>query len=228
MRKFLFCVCVILVLVSVTLLIFQSGIEQALANQAASEVDAAMVAASQESLNEPEDLEESAETIQEALQEPDDEGQVVEEEFDDSQFCHPPHTKDGVGGAGGFITDDPYDLELLARAIYAEAGGDDCSDETRIMVGNVILNRMNDPRYPDTMEEVLTQPLQYNIFDKTGVVWKDRASNPEEKDAVERAYRCAERVLLGEKLLPDDVIFQSEDIQGTEIVVYQDGMYFCR
>ena len=86
----------------------------------------------------------------------------------------------------------------------------------------------NDPRYPDTMEEVLTQPLQYNVFDRTGVVWKDRASNPEEKDAVERAYRCAERVLLGEKLLPDDVIFQSENIQGTEIVVYQDGMYFCR
>lgn len=220
MRKFLFCACVILVLISVTLLIFQSGIEQALANQAESEVDATMAAASQESLNEPEEPEE---TIQEAPQEADD-----EEAFDDSQFCHPPHTKDGVGGNGGFITDDPYDLELLARAIYAEAGGDDCSDETRIMVGNVILNRMNDPRYPDTMEEVLTQPLQYNTFDKTGVVWKDRASDPDERDAVERAYQCAERVLLGEKLLPDDVIFQSEYIQGTEIVAHQDGIYFCR
>lgn len=226
MRKFLFCACVILVLISVTLLIFQSGIEQALANQAASEVDATMAAASQESLNEPEDPEdpeEPEETIQEAPQEADD-----EEAFDDSQFCHPPHTKDGVGGNGGFITDDPYDLELLARAIYAEAGGDDCSDETRIMVGNVILNRMKDPRYPDTMEEVLTQPLQYNTFDKTGVVWKDRASDPDERDAVERAYQCAERVLLGEKLLPDDVIFQSEYIQGTEIVAHQDGIYFCR
>lgn len=220
MRKFLFCACVILVLISVTLLIFQSGIEQALANQAESEVDATMAAASQESLNEPEEPEE---TVQEAPQEADD-----EEAFDDSQFCHPPHTKDGVGGNGGFITDDPYDLELLARAIYAEAGGDDCSDETRIMVGNVILNRMNDPRYPDTMEEVLTQPLQYNTFDKTGVVWKDRASDPDERDAVERAYQCAERVLLGEKLLPDDVIFQSEYIQGTEIVAHQDGIYFCR
>ncbi len=220
MRKFLFCACVILVLISVTLLIFQSGIEQALANQAESEVDATMAAASQESLNEPEEPEE---TVQEAPQEADD-----EEAFDDSQFCHPPHTKDGVGGNGGFITDDPYDLELLARAIYAEAGGDDCSDETRIMVGNVILNRMNDPRYPDTMEEVLTQPLQYNTFDKTGVVWKDRASDPDERDAVERAYQCAERVLLGEKLLPDDVIFQSEYIQGTEIVTHQDGIYFCR
>ena len=228
MRKFLFCACVILVLISVTLLIFQSGIEQALANQAASEVDATMAAASYNMASEENrpvtpSSEEPEETVQEAPQEADD-----EEAFDDSQFCHPPHTKDGVGGNGGFITDDPYDLELLARAIYAEAGGDDCSDETRIMVGNVILNRMKDPRYPDTMEEVLTQPLQYNTFDKTGVVWKDRASDPDERDAVERAYQCAERVLLGEKLLPDDVIFQSEYIQGTEIVAHQDGIYFCR
>lgn len=213
MRKFLFGVCTILTLLSVTLLIFQDDIEAALSIQAESDARPELFEVPQER------QEMSDETVS-----PDEE----DHDPDTYQFCHPPHTKDGVGGAGGFITDDPYDLELLARAIYAEAGGDECSDETRVMVGNVILNRMNDPRYPDTIEEVLTQPLQYNTFDKTGVIWKDRASEPDEKDAVERAYRCAERVLLGEKLLPDDVIFQSEYIQGTEIVVYQDGMYFCR
>lgn len=213
MRKFLFCVCTILTLLSVTLLIFRDDIEATLSTQAESDARPALIEEQQER------QETSNETVPTEEEEPD---------LDTYQFCHPPHTKDGVGGAGGFITDDPYDLELLARAIYAEAGGDECSDETRVMVGNVILNRMNDPRYPDTMEEVLTQPLQYNTFDKTGVIWKDRSSDPDEKDAVERAYRCAERVLLGEKLLPDDVIFQSEYIQGTEIVVYQDGIYFCR
>ncbi len=220
MRKFLFCACIILTLLSVTLLIFQDDIETAISNIQA-EPDARQETA-EESM-EDQEMQERQE-ISEPAAPADDE----EPESDTYQFCHPPHTKDGIGGAGGFITDDPYDLELLARAIYAEAGGDECSDETRIMVGNVILNRMKDPRYPDTMEEVLTQPLQYNTFDKTGVVWKDRASEPDEKDAVERAYRCAERVLLGEKLLPDDVIFQSEYIQGTEIVAHQDGMYFCR
>lgn len=219
MRKFLFCACTILTLLSVTMLIFQNEIEAAISIQAESDARSETPEELQEE-HEPQEHQETSGPTAPADEE--------EAETDTYQFCHPPHTKDGIGGAGGFITDDPYDLELLARAIYAEAGGDECSDETRIMVGNVILNRMNDPRYPDTMEEVLTQPLQYNTFDKTGVVWKDRASDPDEKDAVERAYRCAERVLLGEKLLPDDVIFQSEYIQGTEIVAHQDGMYFCR
>lgn len=87
---------------------------------------------------------------------------------------------------------------------------------------------MNCDWYPDTMESVLTQYRQYNTFYWTGVIWNERASNPSEKEAVERAYKCAERVLLGERLLPEDVVFQSEYIQGTEIVAYQDGIYFCR
>ena len=223
MRKFLFCVCVILVLTSITMMIFQRDIEQALANKAESKINTEMPITAQENLNEQENPEDTAPLTQEEQQETD-----TETEPDYSQFCTPPHTKDGIGGAGGFIVDDPQCLELLARAIYAEAGGDDCSDETRIMVGNVILNRMRCEWYPDTMEAVLTQKRQYNTFYWTGVIWKERASNPSEKEAVERAYKCAERVLLGERLLPEDVVFQSEYIQGTEIVAYQDGIYFCR
>ena len=223
MRKFLFCVCVILVLTSITMMIFQRDIEQALANKAESKINTEMPITAQENLNELENPEDTAPPTQEEQQEPD-----TETEPDYSQFCNPPHTKDGIGGAGGFIVDDPQCLELLARAIYAEAGGDDCSDETRIMVGNVILNRMRCEWYPDTMEAVLTQKRQYNTFYWTGVIWIERALNPSEKDAVERAYKCAERVLLGERLLPEDVVFQSEYIQGTEIVAYQDGIYFCR
>lgn len=223
MRKFLFCVCVILVLTSITMMIFQRDIEQALANKAESKINTEMPITAQENLNEPENPGDTAPPTQEEQQEPD-----TETEPDYSQFCNPPHTKDGIGGAGGFIVDDPQCLELLARAIYAEAGGNDCSDETRIMVGNVILNRMRCEWYPDTMEAVLTQKRQYNTFYWTGVIWDERASNPSEKEAVERAYKCAERVLLGERLLPEDVVFQSENIQGTEIVAYQDGIYFCR
>lgn len=223
MRKFLFCVCVILVLTSITMMIFQRDIEQALVNKAESKINTEMPITAQENLNEPENPEDTAPLTQEEQQETD-----TETEPDYSQFCNPPHTKDGIGGAGGFIVDDPQCLELLARAIYAEAGGDDCSDETRIMVGNVILNRIRCEWYPDTMEAVLTQKRQYNTFYWTGVIWIERASNPSEKDAVERAYKCAERVLLGERILPEDVVFQSEYIQGTEIVAHQDGIYFCR
>lgn len=120
------------------------------------------------------------------------------------------------------------ELEMLALVIYQEAGSDSCSDETRLMVGQVVLNRVADDRYPNTIEEVITQKAQYGRLYWTGLVWPERASHETEKEAVERAYKCAEMVLNGEKLLPDDVIYQSEHIQGKEIVAHSDGFYFCR
>lgn len=124
----------------------------------------------------------------------------------------------------------PYteeELEMMAIVIYQEAGGSECSDETRLMVGTVVMNRIADERFPDTMYEVLTAPSQYGRLHWTGIVWPGRASSPYEAEAVERAYAIAERILLGERALPDDVVFQSEFIQGT-IVAYSDGIYFCR
>ena len=120
------------------------------------------------------------------------------------------------------------ELELLALVIYQEAGGDACSDETRLMVGNVVMNRVTDERFPNSIEEVLLQKRQYGRLYWTGLVWPERATKAVEAHAVERAYRCAEEVLNGTRLLPDDVIFQAEFEQGTEIVAHQDGFYFCR
>lgn len=123
---------------------------------------------------------------------------------------------------------DPAELEMLAIVIYREAGGDAYSDETRLMVGTVVMNRIADPRYPDTMEEVLTQESQYGRMHWTGIVLPERAAYDCEAHAVERAYVIAERILLGERVLPDDVIYQAEFPQGSEVVAYQDGTYFCR
>jgi hypothetical protein len=120
------------------------------------------------------------------------------------------------------------DLEMLALVIYQEAGGDACSDETRLMVGNVVMNRVADDRFPNTIEEVLLQERQYGRLHWTGLVWPERASQSVEAHAVQRAYDCAERVLNGELLLPEDVIWQAEFKQGTEVVAEQDGFYFCR
>ena len=117
------------------------------------------------------------------------------------------------------------ELELLACVIYCEAGGDEASDETRRMVGEVVLNRVADPRFPSSILGVLTQKHQYGLFWKTGVVWPGRASR--EPEAVERAYACARLVLEGERLLPEDVVFQAEFVQG-EIVASVPGFYFCR
>lgn len=119
------------------------------------------------------------------------------------------------------------ELELLALVIYQEAGGDACSDETRLRVGAVALNRVAHPDFPDTLYDVVTEERAYGELFWTGPVWPKRASWEGEAHAVARAYDIAKRVLEGERVLPEDVIFQSEYIMG-EIVAQSDGMYFCR
>lgn len=120
------------------------------------------------------------------------------------------------------------ELELLAITIYCEAGSDTISDETRRMVGEVVLNRIASPGFPNTMLEVLTAKKQYGSFYVTGVVWPSRASKVGEQHAVERAYACAKAVFTEERLLPEDVVFQAAFVQGREIVVHVPGFYFCR
>lgn len=131
--------------------------------------------------------------------------------------------------AGAVLDVPAEDLEMLACVIYQEAGGDACSDLCRFMVGDVVLNRVADSRFPDTIEEVLTQRGQYGTFSKTGVVWPARASNPGEAAAVERAYDTARRLLSGEhsELYDAGYIWQAEFIQGTDVIEV-DGTYFGR
>lgn len=120
------------------------------------------------------------------------------------------------------------ELYAMAAAIYNEAGGDNCSDDTRRLVGYVILNRVNDPRFPDTIDDVLTQRSQYGRFHWTGIKFADRANLPQEQNAVQRAYRIAKEVLTASTIpIPKTVVFQAEFEQGVGLYSYQDGMYFC-
>lgn len=124
----------------------------------------------------------------------------------------------------------PEELELLALVIYQEAGADACSDKTRQMVGEVALNRVESPRYPDTLRDVLLQPYQYGRLHWTGLVWPERAELPQEAHAVARAYDVAEGLLTGvvDRLLPSDAVYQAEFAQGTETLATADGFYFCK
>ena len=119
------------------------------------------------------------------------------------------------------------ELEILALIVYQEAGGDGVSDDTRRLVAQVFLNRVNDSRFPDSFYEVATAERQYGRLYWTGIVWPDRASSQVEAHAVERAYKIAQEVLESdEPVCPEDVIFQAEFVQG-DIYAEQDGMYFC-
>ena len=119
------------------------------------------------------------------------------------------------------------ELDILALIVYQEAGGDGVSDDTRRLVAQVFLNRVNDSRFPDSFYEVATEERQYGRLYWTGIVWPDRASSQEEAHAVERAYKIAQEVLESdEPICPEGVIFQAEFVQG-DIYAEQDGMYFC-
>lgn len=128
------------------------------------------------------------------------------------------------------IPDKTYtdeELEILALIVYQEAGGDIVSDDTRRLVAQVFLNRVNDSRFPDSFYEVATEERQYGRLYWTGIVWPDRASSQEEAHAVERAYKIAQEVLeSNEPVCPEGVIFQAEFVQG-DIYAEQDGLYFC-
>lgn len=119
------------------------------------------------------------------------------------------------------------ELDILALIVYQEAGGDKVSDDTRRLVAQVFLNRVNDSRFPDSFYEVATAKRQYGRLYWTGIVWPERASSQAESHAVERAYKIAQEVLESdEPVCPEGVIFQAEFVQG-EIYAEQDGMYFC-
>ena len=124
---------------------------------------------------------------------------------------------------------DEARLEMLACVIYQEAGGNACSDLSRYRAGDVVLTRELDSRFPDTLEEVLTQKGQFGEYYWTGIKWPARASAPEEAAAVQRAYDTARELLSGEHsdLWGLGYIWLAEFPQGTD-VIYADGIYFGR
>lgn len=112
------------------------------------------------------------------------------------------------------LTDE--EIEMLAITIYKEAGGDDICDLCRYRVADVVLNRVEDDRFPDSIEEVLLQKGQYNTFYWDGIVWPEMASNPSEKHAVDRARSVALNVANGihSDVYGEGYIGQAEMVQG--------------
>lgn len=100
-----------------------------------------------------------------------------------------------------------YDeLDMLARVIWLEAGSKWLTDEWRMAVGEVLLNRVASPEFPDTLAECVHQPGQY--YSETD---EDFTScTPSLECAV-----AAARLLSGERVIGDpSVVFQSNMILG--------------
>jgi len=115
------------------------------------------------------------------------------------------------------------DLMLLSKIIYAEAGSEWLSDEWKMCVGEVVLNRVASPEFPDTIKEVLEQPGQY--YGANSRYFNNILPS-------ERCVRSALRLLNGERLLEPSVVFQANFTQGggTHKACYDKYLgwtYFC-
>lgn len=60
----------------------------------------------------------------------------------------------------GEITLSPEEYNVLLRIVQAEAGT--CDETGKLLVANVILNRMEDEEFPDTVTEVVYQKRQFS------------------------------------------------------------------
>lgn len=116
------------------------------------------------------------------------------------------HLEDNTG-----ITETPKytekELDMLSRIIFAEAGSDCISDEHQQLVGMVVINRINDPRFPDTMEGVIMAKGQYACVDNGSYYMQPS----------ERAIENAKKVLNGEVTAPKEMVYQAEFVQGYEV-----------
>lgn len=125
-----------------------------------------------------------------------------------------------AGGEGSPLSFD--ELLLLSRVIDAMAGSDWLSDDFRMCVGEVVLNRVASPEFPDTLAEVVYQRGQYTVVNSARF-----AALVPRRECVEDALR----LLLGERHMVPAVVYQSDCIQGELFTMFPDrrlgSTYFC-
>ena len=85
------------------------------------------------------------------------------------------------------ITLTADEIELVSRIVQLECGHD--IKESKYATIETIFNRMFDPRYPNTVEEVLSQKGQFST-------WKNR--NIAKATPTDDTYECVAMVLNGQ------------------------------
>lgn len=114
--------------------------------------------------------------------------------------------------------------ELLAKAIYACTGQVSFCREWRMCIGELLLNRVASPEFPDTLKEVIYADERYcgKVEGYLAAITPDQ-----------RAYAAADRLLAGERVLKDKrVVWQDCHIyDGGVCKSYYDyrwgTIYFC-
>lgn len=107
------------------------------------------------------------------------------------------------------------EISLLARLITAETGGTD--EYLSYLTGSVVINRMNNPSFPSTVFGVIYQEGQYEC------TWNGHIYRP----YTDLAWEIAEELLTYGTTIPENVLFQSEFLQGNGVYQKVGNAYFC-
>lgn len=110
-------------------------------------------------------------------------------------------------------TDD--DLYELSHIINAEAGDAACTDELRVAVGSVVLNRVASDLFPNTIYEVVHQEGQYRPTWDGGFL----------KEPSEASIEVAKMLLEEGSQLPGDCLYQANFPQGRATYQTFDTIY---
>lgn len=125
-------------------------------------------------------------------------------------YCSPayPDTGNSNPEGSGPIDSQDGDLELLAHIIQCEAGSDFITDEEQLLVGSVVLNRVKNPQFPNSIREVIFAPGQYQpTWDGS---WEANPPN-------ERTLKNAAYLLKNGSIAPENVLYQAGSVLGTGI-----------
>ena len=138
-------------------------------------------------------------------------------------------TEENISKCNFVLPNSNDDLILLARIVENEAGSNWCTDEHQKAVASVVINRVNDTRFPDTIYGVISQgwygecPVQYAV----GSPERFFSIEPSERALANAQYVLEHGSTVGA------AIWQAEFIQG-EIVaqfaypeIYSTVTYIC-
>ena len=133
-----------------------------------------------------------------------------------------------IAGYQKLAQDSDEDIRILTTTVVHEAGH--TTEQLRQYVAQVVLNRVEDSRFPDTVKGVITQPGQYS----TKYATVEAANAIQATDSKNGTYYygiCEDSVkaaMMGQVEMPSNVLYQANFSQGKGVwksVYFNSGWY---
>lgn len=120
------------------------------------------------------------------------------------------------------------DRDIVATVVYNEAGFG-CSERHMELVAQVVVNRVNSPRFPNTVYDVVVAPRQYHPAYANPNSYYGQRARKSDKWAL--CQEVATRALLGQVECPSNVFWQANFRQGRGVYEIHrtsySTTYFC-